>query len=161
MNILTFKTGAVNAFSILLIRVLAIYLALNPLLSVSPILFSSGLGELRSEWLPELVAGVLIPMVAGVILWLSAQTLANKIHVGAGAEPSVNISEAGLVRAGSFLIGIYLFVQHIGTAISQWAWGGIIAYGSLSVILLSMGLIIGAHSMGKLYKKIKYAGSGL
>ena len=148
-------------FSVLLIRILAIYLALNPLLSVSPILFSSGSGESRSEWLPVLVAGVLIPMVVGVILWFSAQRLANKIHVGSAAEPSVNISEEGLVRAGSLLIGIYLFVQHIGTAISQWAWGGIIAYGSLSVIVLSLGLIIGTHSMGKLYKKIKYAGGGL
>ncbi|MGO2054479.1 MAG: hypothetical protein ACTH2G_02020, partial [Halomonadaceae bacterium] len=156
-----FKTGAMNVFSILLIRVLAIYLALNPLLSVSPILFSSGSGESRSEWLPVLVAGALIPMVVGVTLWFSARTLANKIHAGSAAESGVNISEAGMVRAGSFLIGVYLFVQHIGTAISQWAWGGIIAYGSLSVIVLSMGLIVGTHSMGKLYKKIKYAGGGL
>lgn len=108
-----------------------------------------------------LVAGALIPMVVGVTLWFSARTLANKIHAGSAAESGVNISEAGMVRAGSFLIGVYLFVQHIGTAISQWAWGGIIAYGSLSVIVLSMGLIVGTHSMGKLYKKIKYAGGGL
>lgn len=146
-------------FSVLLIRILAIYLALNPLLSVSPILFSSGSGESRSEWLPVLVAGVLIPMVVGVILWFSARTLANKIHGGSAAEPSVNISEAGLVRAGSLLIGVYLLVQHIGTALSQWTWGGIIAYGSLAVIVLSVGLIVGSSSLGKFYKKIKYAGS--
>lgn len=150
-----------NVFSILLIRVLAIYLALNPLLSVSPILFSPGTVGSINEWLPVLIAGVLIPMVAGSVLWFSARPLANKIHGGSAAEPSVNISETGLVRAGSFLIGVYLLVQHAGTVVSQWAWGGIIAYGSLFVILLSVGLIAGAHAMGKLYKKIKYAGGGL
>ncbi|MBT2788395.1 MULTISPECIES: hypothetical protein [unclassified Halomonas] len=145
-------------FSILLIRVLAIYLALNPLLSVSPVLFSPGSEESINEWLPMLIAGVLIPMAAGVVLWFFARALANKIHGGSAAEPSVKISETGLVRAGSFLIGIYLFVHHIGTTISQWAWGGVIAYGSLPVIVISVGLIVGANSMGKLYKKIKYAG---
>ncbi|MGP9767762.1 hypothetical protein ACT3UM_18775 [Halomonas sp. AOP13-D3-9] len=145
-------------FSILLIRVLAIYLALNPLLSVSPMLFSSGSDTSINEWLPVLIAWVLIPMVAGVVLWFFARTLANKVHGGSAAEPSVNVSEAGLVRAGSFLIGVYLFVQHLGITISQWAWSGIIAYGSLFVIVISVGLIVGANSMGKLYKKIKYAG---
>lgn len=148
-------------FSILLIRTLAIYLALNPLLSVSPILFSSGSDESIIEWLPLLIAGVLIPMAAGVVLWFFARGLANKIHAGSAAELSANISETGLVRAGSFLIGVYLFVQHLGTTISQWAWGGIIAYGSLIVIVFSVLLISGASTVGKLYKKIKYAGSGL
>lgn len=100
-------------------------------------------------------------MVAGAVLWFAARPLANKIHGGSAAAPNVTLSEAGLVRAGSFLIGVYLLVQHAGTAISQWAWGGIVAYGSLFVILLSVGLIVGANAMGKLYKKIKYAGGGL
>lgn len=150
-----------RTFSILLIRILGIYLALDPLLSVLPVLFRPGSVESIDEWLSLVTAGVLIPMVAGVVLWFFARPLANKIHGGSAAEPSVNISEAGLVRAGSFLIGVYLFVQHIGTTISQWAWGGIIAYGSLSVIVISVGLIVGANSMAKLYKKIKYAGGGL
>ena len=161
MTILTLKTEAMNAFSILLIRVLAIYLVLNPLLSMSPFLFSLGSDESLNEWLPVLIAGVLIPMVAGVVLWLSARALANKIHAGARQEPSVAISEEGLVRAGSFLIGVYLFVQHAGTVISQWAWGGILAYGSMFVLLVSVGLIVGANSMGQLYRRIKYAGGGL
>ncbi|MBT2774308.1 hypothetical protein J7J47_18945 [Halomonas sp. ISL-60] len=147
-----------TSFSILLIRVLAIYLALNPLLSVSPVLFSPGSEESINEWLPMLIAGVLIPMAAGVVLWFFARALANKIHAGSVVEPIANISDTGLVRAGSFLIGVYLFVQHLGTTISQWAWGGVIAYGSLPVIVISVGLIVGANSMGKLYKKIKYAG---
>ena len=161
MTILTLKTDAMNAFSILLIRVLAIYLVLNPLLSMSPFLFGLGSYESLNEWLPVLIAGALIPMVAGVVLWFSARALANKIHAGSRQEATVNISEEGLVRAGSFLIGVYLLVQHAGTAISQWAWGGIIAYGSMFVLVLSVGLIVGANSMGKLYKKIKYAGDGL
>ncbi|HCC80522.1 MAG TPA: hypothetical protein DEQ25_04125 [Methylophaga sp.] len=145
-------------FSILLIRVLAIYLALSPLMSVSPMLFIQRPDESINEWLPVLIAWVLMPMVAGVVLWFSARALANKIHASSREEPSVNISDEGLVRAGSFLIGVYLFVQYLGITISQWAWGGILAYGSLSVIVISVGLVVGTSSMGKLYKKVKYAG---
>ena len=145
-------------FSILLIRVLAIYLALSPLMSVSPMLFIQRPDESINEWLPVLIAWVLMPMVAGVVLWFSARALANKIHASSREEPSVNISDEGLVRAGSFLIGVYLFVQHLCITISQWAWGGILAYGSLSVIVISVGLVVGTSSMGKLYKKVKYAG---
>ena len=65
-------------------------------------------------------------------------------------------SETGLVRAGSFLIGVYLFVQHLGTVISQWAWGGIVAYGSLAVVVLSIGLMLGTRFLGKLYRRLKY-----
>lgn len=143
-------------FSVLLIRLLAVYLAINPLLSVSPLLFSPSFDAERIQWLPGLVATTVIPIIAGVALWCFAGTLANKIHGSGRAEPALSVSEAGLVRAGSFLIGVYLFVQHLGTAISQWAWGGLVAYGSLTVIILSIGLMLGTRFLGKLYKRLKY-----
>ncbi|TVP42748.1 MAG: hypothetical protein EA345_18460 [Halomonas sp.] len=147
-------------FSILLIRVLAIYLVLNPLLAVLPIIFTPGSAELIDEWLPFMMASVLIPLGAGLLLWLFAGALAKKIHGNTDPESGLTLSEAGLVRAGSFLIGIYLFIQHLGIVISQYASVGLIAYGSLIVIALSVCLIAGANMMGKLYKKIKYAGGG-
>lgn len=148
-------------FSILLIRILAIYLVLNPLLAVLPILFSPGSAELVDEWVPFMVAGVLMPMGAGLLLWFFASALAKKIHGGTDPESGVTLSETGLVRAGSFLIGVYLFIQHIGIVFSQYMSVGFIAYGSLIVIALSVYLIVGVGSIGMLYKKIKYAGSGL
>lgn len=146
-------------FSILLIRILAIYLVLNPLLAVLPTIFSPGSAELVDEWLLFLVAGVLIPLGAGLLLWLFAGALAKKIHGDAVPESGLTLSETGLVRAGSFLIGVYLFIQHMGIVLSQYASVGLIAYGSLIVIGLSVCLIVGANAIGKLYKKIKYAGS--
>lgn len=143
-------------FSILLIRLLAVYLAINPLLSVSPLLFSPSFEEELAQWLPGLVATIVIPIIVGIALWFSAVTLTNKIHDSDSTDSALSISEAGLVRAGSFLIGVYLFVQHLGTAISQWVWGGIVAYGSLAVVLLSIGLILGTSFLGKLYRRLKY-----
>ncbi|WP_172118296.1 hypothetical protein [Halomonas hibernica] len=140
-------------FSILLIRLLAIYLAITPLLSVSPLLFSPGYDAELAQWLPWLAATAVIPIIAGIVLWFSAVTLANKFL---GDEPALTISEEGLVRAGSFLIGVYLFVQHLSTAISQWVWGGIVAYGSLAAVVLSIGLIVGARFLAKLYRRLKY-----
>ncbi|SDO07324.1 hypothetical protein [Vreelandella arcis] len=145
-------------FSILLIRILAIYLAIKPLIAMSPLLFSANLDAELHQWLPGVVATVFIPVLAGIVLWFGAGALATKIYGPYGVETSVQVNEAGLVRAGSFLIGVYLFVQHTGTALSQWAWGGIIDYGSLVVIALGSGLIVGTSLIGKLYNKIKYAG---
>ncbi|HCR98129.1 MULTISPECIES: hypothetical protein [Halomonas] len=143
-------------FSILLIRLLAIYLAITPLLSVSPLLFSPGYDAELAQWLPWLAATAVIPIIAGIVLWFSAVTLANKFFGEERAEPALTIAEEGLVRAGSFLIGVYLFVQHLSTAIGQWAWGGIVAYGSLAAVVLSIGLIVGARFLAKLYRRLKY-----
>lgn len=149
-----------RAFSILLIRILAIYLVLNPLLAVLPILFSPGSAELVDEWLPFMVAGVLMPLGAGLLLSFFAGALAKKIHSDTDPESTLTVSETGLVRAGSFLIGVYLFIQHMSIVLSQYMSVGLIAYGSLIVIVLSVCLIVGANGLGKLYTKIKYAGSG-
>lgn len=140
-------------FSILLIRLLAIYLAITPLLRASPLLFSPGYDAELAQWLPWLAATAVLSFIAGIVLWFSAVTLANKFL---GDEPALTISEEGLVRAGSFLIGVYLFVQHLSTAIGQWAWGGIVAYGSLAAVVLSIGLIVGARFLAKLYRRLKY-----
>lgn len=43
----------------------------------------------------------------------------------------------------------------------MWPVGDDIPYGYLTIVLLSIYLIAGSRSIGKLYKKIKYAGSGL
>lgn len=67
-------------FSILLIRLLAVYLAINPLLSLSPLLFSPSFEAELTQWLPGLMATVVIPIIVGIALWFSAVTLANKIH---------------------------------------------------------------------------------
>lgn len=140
-------------FSVLLIRILALYLVLNPLLSVSPLLFTP---QLEVEW-QAVLAGVGIPLLAGVALWISANSLASKIHGTSSADDArVPISESGLVRAGSFLIGVYLFIQHIGAVINQWAWGGGIAYGSLTVAVLALVLMLGARFWGALYLRLKY-----
>ena len=36
-----------------------------------------------------------------------------------------------------------------------------VVYGSLVVIVIKAGLMVGTNSMGEFYKKIKYAGNGL
>ncbi|WP_434985223.1 hypothetical protein [Vreelandella zhaodongensis] len=150
-----------KALSIILLRILALYIALNPLLALTPMLFGPGSTESYDEWLATLIAMIVMPLIVGAVLWLVAEPLANKIHPANNADSQLSLNELGLVRAGSFLIGVYLTLQHIGTSISQWIWSGSIAYGSLVVIALGVGLIVGVNFIGELYKKIKYAGSGL
>ncbi|PCF95774.1 hypothetical protein [Vreelandella nigrificans] len=150
-----------KAFSIILIRVLALYIALKPLLALAPMLFGPGSTSSYDEWMVTLIAMIAMPIIVGVVLWFVAKPLANKVHPTDKAEVKLPLTELGLVRAGSFLIGVYLTLQHIGIAISQWIWSGSIAYGPLAVIALGVGLIVGANFMGKLYKKIRCSGGEL
>ncbi len=96
-------------------------------------------------------------MVGGVVLWFSASAIANKIH--GGEEAGVDVKDTGLVRAGTFLIGTFLFVQHIGSVTSRYSFSGDIDYGSLLVIAMSLFMILGTGLLGRLYQKAKYFGS--
>jgi lysylphosphatidylglycerol synthetase-like protein (DUF2156 family) len=145
-------------FSILLIKLLGLYLGLNALFSMLPLLLSPNFNELWSgEWLPLLIATLGLPMVGGVALWFMASTIANKLH-GETAS-TLSVTDDDMVRAGTFLIGIYLFVQHIGIVISRYTAAGDIAYGSLFVVVLSLVMLLGTGVFARLYLWAKYMGN--
>lgn len=145
-------------FSVLLIRVLGLYLALNALYTVAPFIFSPDLHELwsRDIW-PIYMAILVVPVAGGILLWFTAGTLANRIHGESTATDSFR--DVDMVRAGTFLIGVYLFVQHIGTFVSRLSTTGDLAYGSLVVIMLSIFMLLGTGVVSILYSKVKYFGS--
>lgn len=145
-------------FSIILIKILGLYLALRTIFSVIPAVFSPNLHEvLSSEWIPILVASVVVPIVGGAILWFSAGALANKIH--GGNEAGIDSKDDDLVRAGTFLIGVFLLVQHIGILVGRYTSSGDIAYGSLLVLAGGLFMVFGTGFFGTLYKRVKYFGS--
>ena len=86
-----------------------------------------------------------------------ANTLANKLH-GETAS-TLNVKDDDIVTAGTFLIGIYLFVQHIGLVISRYTAAGDIAYGSLFVVVLSLVMLLGTGVFARLYQWAKYLGT--
>lgn len=145
-------------FSILLIRVLGLYLFLKALFSVLPAFLGPYASELWSaEWLPMLVATAAVPMLGGVLLWCFAGRLAGRLY--GDAEAGIGVGDEELVRAGSFLIGVYLLVRHAGTLVGGYASTGAIAYESLIVVVASLGMILGTGFLGALYLKVKYFGA--
>lgn len=145
-------------FSIILIKILGLYLALRTLFSVIPAVFSPNLHEvLSSEWIPIFIASVLVPIVGGTALWFSAGALANKIHDG--NEAKVNSTDDDLVRAGTFLIGIFLLVQHIGIVVGRYTSSGDVAYGSLLVLVVGLFMVFGTGFFSVLYNRVKYFGN--
>lgn len=144
-------------FSILLIRVLGLYLLLSTLLSFLPALLSPNAGELWSgERLPVLIATVAVPMVGGVLLWCFAGRLADRLH--GEAEAAGRIKDDDLVRAGTFLIGVYLLVRHTGTLVGMYTTSGGVAYGDLLVAAAGLGMMLGGGAIAALYRRIKYLG---
>ncbi|SDU03986.1 hypothetical protein [Halopseudomonas salegens] len=144
-------------FSILLIKVLGLYLALQNLLSVAPILFNADARDMwQNELFPMLLAMILLPIVAGILLWFFAGALANRIH--GESEPGVVVKEDELVRAGLFLIGVYLLVQHAGVLMGTYTASGSLAYGSLLVFALGLAMVLGSGFFAWLYRWARDSG---
>jgi len=149
--------------SILTIRVLSIYLIASALSLALPLLLSPDTwGDPKDIPIVILAGYIGIPIVAGVFLWLLAPKLSSKV-------PSENhdpITENGLVSAGSFLIGVYLFVKHLGITIGQvyivsnqaiqldhFNWSSPVILG------LSLFLILGSKYIVLLFRKFRCFGN--
>lgn len=145
-------------FSILLIKLLGLYLGLNALFSMLPLLLNPNVNEVwTGEWLPFLVITLAVPMVGGMALWFLATTLASKLH--GETTSTLSVKDEDMVRAGMFLIGIYLFMQHISIVISRYTAAGDIAYGSLLVVVLSLVMLLGTGVFTRVYLWAKYLGA--
>jgi len=139
-------------FSILLIRILALYLVLQTLYSFLPVALS---GNLKSLFTPELTvliaATITLPIIVGLVLWRYAAFIADRIHP---KEPlSLSINDHGIIRAGLFLIGITLFISHVGTLLNQYISFNEINIGSAFVVVVSLLLIFRSHLFINLYSR--------
>ncbi|MFG6667543.1 hypothetical protein ACGK9R_10580 [Halomonas sp. HNIBRBA4712] len=143
-----------HAFSIISMRLLAVYLVLSPLMALGSTLpaFFETPDELE-RWRMLFTASLLVPLILGALLWFKAPGLARKLHRNEPADTAV--TETGLVRAGSFLIGIYLIAQHLGGVISRWHWGGGLDAGSLVALAMGLLLMLGAKAMAKLFDRFR------
>lgn len=150
-------------FSILLIRLVGLYLFLKTLFSVMPALLGPHVGEFWSaELLPVLLATVAVPMVGGLLLWCFAGRLAERLHGIGGVNDGTSgrIADDDLVRAGTFLIGVTLVVHHIGTLVGVYSSSGAVAYDALVVVVAGLGMMLGGGALAALYRRVKYLGAG-
>lgn len=150
-------------FSILMIRLLGLYLFLKTLFSMLPALLGPSVGEFWSaELLPMLLATVGVPMVGGVLLWCFAGRLAERLHGAGGVDEKadVRVGDDDLVRAGTFLIGVTLVVRHIGMLVGVYSSSGAVAYDALVVVVAGLGMMLGGGALVALYRRVKFLGAG-
>ena len=141
-------------FSILLIKTLALYLLLTTLYSFLPVIFSGNINNLiNSELMVVLVSSVLLPVIGGVILWIKAESIASKIHHVDPAITTHNIQGHDIVRAGLFLIGVFLLIEHINILINHYLIMQQIDYSSIFVIVISILLIFRNSFLMNIYSK--------
>ena len=120
-------------------------------------------GEFWSaELLPVLIATVAVPMVGGVLLWCFAGRLAEKLHGAGGVDDAARggIADEDLVRAGTFLIGVYLVVGHFGMLLGVYSTSGAVAYDALIVVVAGLGMMLSGGALVALYRRAKYLGAG-
>jgi len=139
-------------FSILLIKILALYLVLNTLYSFLPVFLSGNITSLLTpEIMMVLLATIITPIVGGCVLWKYAELIASKIHKFEPIIPTVNGRE--IVSAGLFLIGISLLIKHLGILINYYVNMEQVDYGSLFILIISLLLIFGNGIFINLYSK--------
>ncbi|MCE8019406.1 hypothetical protein HOP51_04620 [Halomonas sp. MCCC 1A11036] len=144
-------------FSILMIRLLGLYLFLKTLFSVLPALFIPNVGEFwTGEMLPVLIATVMVPMLGGVLLWCFAGSLADRWH--GDSDSAVAVTDEDLVRAGTFLIGVYLVVRHVGMLVGAYSTTGAVAYDALVIVVAGLCMILGGGAIVALYHRVKTLG---
>lgn len=129
-----------KSFSILLIKILALYLLLNILYPLFSIFLSGNVSYLlTSKMTVILLATIIPPIIGGCILWKYSECIASKIHKVEPETPIVNGRE--IVNSGLFLMGVYLLITHIGMLISDYMMTAQLDYGSLFIIFVSVLLI--------------------
>ena len=141
-----------KSFSILAIKILALYLVLTTLYSFLPVVFS---GNINSILTPKLMvvlsATILLTIIGGTILWNKAEFIANKIHKEEASMPKTSDNE--IVSAGLFLVGITLLIRHIGIFINHFLSMNQINYGSIFIITISLLLIFQSSIFKNIYLK--------
>jgi len=149
--------------SIIAIRALAVYLVASGLNAGLPLfLVPEAWG--RPEDIPTVVFVGYIgtPIIVGLLMWFLAPRLSSKVP----SESTEPLNESGLVSAGSFLIGVYLFVKHLGITIGQlhrvsnldfqfdhFNWSSPVILG------FSLFLIVGSKYIVVLFRKFRYFGN--
>nr|WP_163500248.1 hypothetical protein [Halomonas socia] len=145
-------------FSILLIRLLGLYLFLKTLFSVLPVLIGPmGSSYWSAEVLLLLMATVAVPMVGGALLWCFAARLAGRLH--GDTDAGIAATDVDLVRAGTFLIGVYLVVRYLSVLVGAYVSTGSIAYEALVAVVAGLGMMLGDGGIATLYRKVKYFGA--
>jgi len=139
-----------KSFSILAIKILALYLLLTTLYSLLPVMLSGSINTiLTSKLMVVLSATVMLPIIGGVILWKKAEFIVNKIHK---SETTVaRISDNEIVSAGLFLVGITLLIRHIGIVINHFLFMNQMNYGSIFIIVISLLLVFRSSIFKNLY----------
>jgi len=147
--------------SIIAIRLLSIYLIVSVLNSMLPFLLDDGSREsLINASVMVIIGYTVIPIVTGIILWFFAPRLSASIPEESEKSPTAD----DLVSAGTFLIGVYLFVEYFGYTIGhinfRMSRDNIEHYyfdwGLPVTMLLGLCLIIGNKQFVKLFHKLRY-----
>ncbi|MCE9663864.1 hypothetical protein LY622_10455 [Halomonas sp. M5N1S17] len=63
------------------------------------------------------------------------------------------------MRAGTFLIGVYLVVRHVGVLVGVYSTSGTVAYDALVVVVAGLGMMLGGGPLVVFYRRVKYMGA--
>lgn len=142
----------------IIVKVFAAYLAFTTLGNYVPLAFApNAWGGENSPHIPYLLAGLLVPIIISIVLWLKAPKIAKASFSTDTPEPV--IPESGVVAAGAFLIGVYWLVRSISILVTQLNEPSSVNYGWAVVLLLSVGLILGNRLIAKLFQKLRTVGT--
>lgn len=93
------------------------------------------------------------------MLWFSAGALVNKIH--GGNDSKIGSADGDLIRAGTFLIGVFFLVQHTGILVGRYTSSGDFACGSALVLVVSFFMafrirFLSLHTLAKNILEVIY-----
>ncbi len=153
-----------NPVTIIVIRILAIYLFARSMMDMMPLTLASAFWESTNLSIADLFLLIfwLSTSLFGIVLWILAPGLARRLvpeSRSSETRSSQALTETGFIRAGTFLIGIYWFLGSAAIFFGQLLGGGGINYGYAIVLLVSIFLVLQGNRVVQLYSKMKTFGS--
>ena len=145
-------------FSIICIRTFSLYLIVSSTYLLGPVFFYPQNGFIQSpEFTVSLIASAIIPALCGILLWILSPRIANLMHKS-DVENETPINDLGLVRAGTFLLGLYYIIRMSGIFITSLVINHRVDINSTVLLIFAVILVIGNGLFVGLYKKLKYFG---
>lgn len=142
-----------KSYAVITIRILAFYILANSANTAYSHLYLQQMNFYDGTSVYWLIVGTLIVALSiSVALWFSAPKMAARIVAGHNDE---SISEAGVVSAGSFLIGLYWFIKSIAINISNAQNGHEVHIGAVFLLAVSLLVMLGNKYVSVAYTKLR------
>ena len=163
--------GKMNNITVISLRVLSIYLVVSGVEALGGIslAFSMEASDSEIPFVALQYLSVVLPIIVGIVIWFLSKRIGNLVSRDLDSSGDL-LTEESFVRAGTFLIGLYLFTSRFVLMFAAYLryygleyamesntvlWAFVLKFAE---VVLGLLLMAGHRALAKLFIWLRYAG---